>query len=280
MSTVKSGILYIVATPIGHLDDFSSRAISILKQADLICAEDTRQSQRLLQEYSIKNKLLSLHEHNESQRYPMVIDALQKGANVALISDAGTPLISDPGYLLVKACRQFGIKVSPIPGACAFVSALSVAGIATDQFRYLGFAPRKGARKKLFTRLQAETMTLVFYESSHRIKNCLADLVAALGEKREAAVCRELTKIHETVYTGNLGELVAQLEADSHGDKGEFVIVIAGQEKQPTQVVSDDVEVMLKRLMQDLPLKKAAAITAELTGLKKNILYQHGLTLD
>ncbi len=279
MSIIKSGTLYIVATPIGNLADISLRAIEILNQVDLICSEDTRKSQYLLQAHGIKNKQLSLHEHNERERCSMLIEQLKTGVNIALISDAGTPLISDPGYLLVNACRQQQIQVSPIPGACAFVSALSIAGIATDQFCFYGFLPRKGARKTFLSTLVEQPMTLIFYEASHRIEACFRDINELFESNRYITICRELTKIHEHIYSGTLAAVKEQLEADKYGFKGEFVIVLSGQLKQKRSDIPPHAEKMLIRLFQDLPLKKAAAITAELTGIKKNTLYQFGLTL-
>jgi len=275
-----SGTLYIVATPIGNLDDFSQRAKDILTQVTLICAEDTRQSQRLLQYYAIKTPLLSLHEYNEKQRYPQIIEKLQEGLDIALISDAGTPLISDPGYLLVKMCQTQKITVSPIPGACAFVSALSVAGIATDQFRYFGFPPRKNARKKAFLEIVEEPMTLVFYEASHRIQDCLMDMQSVFGAERKVTLCRELTKKYETIYHANLAELNVILAEQNYAQKGEFVIIVAGFKVVDDNPINTEIENQLKRLMQDLPLKKAAAILADFTGIKKNLLYKKGLSFN
>ncbi len=276
-----TGTLYIVATPIGNLADFSQRGCAILAQVALICAEDTRQSQYLLQHYAIKTPLLSLHEHNEKQRYPQIIEKLQAGQDIALISDAGTPLISDPGYHLVRACQKQQLRVSPIPGACAFVSALCVAGLATDQFRYFGFLPRKNARKKMLISLIQEPMTLVFYEASHRIQICLEDMQQVFGDDREVTLCRELTKQYETIYNGTLGDLLPYLNQQDYAYKGEFVIVVAGFiAADNLDPITTTIETQLKRLMQDLPLKKAAAILSDFTGIKKNELYKKGLEFN
>lgn len=275
----KTGQLYIVATPIGNLKDISLRALETLKMVDLIAAEDTRHSKTLLLHYRITTPLLSLHEHNEQQRGTELLTLLQQGRNVALISDAGTPLISDPGFHLVRAALEAGISVTPIPGACALIAALSAAGLPTDRFCFEGFLPAKpAARKQYLQPLAAEPRTLIFYEAPHRILATLSDMAAAFSAQRTATIARELTKTFETIRTGTLAELSAFLTADHHQQKGEFVILIHGQ-PLPEQQTRADSSRILKILLQELPVKQAAALAAEITGEKKNILYAKALAL-
>ncbi len=274
------GTLYIVATPIGNLEDMSIRAVSILKTVQRIAAEDTRHSRRLLQHYGINTPMLALHEHNEQRAVDGIVQMLLQGKSVALISDAGTPLISDPGFPLVRACREQGIRVSPVPGPSAVIAALSVSGLPTDRFRFEGFLPRTPAARisKLET-LKKATATLVFYESSHRISHSLETLGQVFGGERFACVARELTKQYEDVFHGSLAELSQLVQEDEYRQKGEFVLVISGaiQEKQAT-LPTEALE-LLEVLVAELPLKQAAAIAAKVTGLKKNALYQAGLKL-
>lgn len=274
----EQGILYIVATPIGNIDDISSRAISILKSVSQIAAEDTRHSARLCQHHGIKTPMFSLHEHNELARLEQIEQQLQQGFDLALISDAGTPLISDPGYKLVRELRAKGYKISPIPGASAIISALSIAGIATDSFSFFGFLPAKSSgRRQKFESLKYRSETLVFYESSHRIEASLSDAFAVLGE-RTMALCRELTKTFETVLYGSVSEILAQVSNDNNQRKGEFVVIVEGANESP-EVSAVDSEVLLKALLQELPPNKAAKVAAKITGLKKQQLYQMALDL-
>ena len=275
----ESGRLYIVATPIGNLEDISHRAIRILSEADLVAAEDTRHSQRLLQHYSITTRLTSLHDHNESQRATQLIEKLHLGENIALISDAGTPLISDPGYGLVTQCRDAGIEVVPVPGACAAITALCAAGLATDRFTFEGFLPVKAlAKQQALQRLVNESSTSVFYESPRRVADTIKQIVNELGEERPMVVAKELTKTFETFYSGTAQACLTWVEADPNHQRGEFVLMIAGVVHDQSEVTEEALN-LLKLLMKELPLKKAAAVTAEQYGLKKNHLYQLGLEL-
>ena len=274
---VDKGVLYIVATPIGNLGDISARGIEVLRQVDLITAEDTRHTMPLLRHFGITTPMQAMHEHNEKAQVDGLIERLTSGQAIALVSDAGTPLISDPGFPLVRACRLKGIRVSPIPGACAVVAALSVSGLATDRFFFEGFPPRtSSARQQRFHDLLAETATLVFYESSHRIRASLADMTVVFGGDRRAVLARELTKLHETILSAELGELGAMLEQDSNQRKGEFVILLAGAPKNPEQVSPEAVRV-LDILRESMPLKQAALLAARISGEKKNRLYQLAL---
>ncbi|MGS2718990.1 16S rRNA (cytidine(1402)-2'-O)-methyltransferase [Paraglaciecola aestuariivivens] len=275
----ETGTLYIVATPIGNLEDMTQRAIRILAEVDLIAAEDTRHSQRLLQHYAIDTRLISLHDHNESQRAIQLIEKLQLGQNIALISDAGTPLISDPGYGLVSQCRAAEVKVVPLPGPCAAITALCAAGLATDKFIFSGFLPVKAqAKQQALQTLLAESKTSVFYESPRRILDTVKAIVEELGPERELVLAKELTKTFETFYSGSSLACVNWLEADANHQRGEFVLMIAGKKADQNTVSSEALQ-LLTLLMAELPLKKAAAITAQQFGLKKNQLYQLGLSM-
>ncbi|RBP33679.1 16S rRNA (cytidine1402-2'-O)-methyltransferase [Marinobacter pelagius] len=276
------GTLYIVATPIGNLGDLSPRAEKVLSSVAVVAAEDTRHSGRLLQHLGLSKPMIALHEHNERERVDRVLKELQAGKDLALISDAGTPLISDPGYVVVREARAAGIRVSPIPGPCALVTALSAAGLPTDRFLFAGFLPAKRTgRKAALEALKREQATLVFYESPHRILDTLADLVSVLGSERELVLGRELTKTFETFYSGNAGGVLAELEADPHGSKGEFVMVVRGAEVSGRGEAESqlDVDKLLELLLAELPVKKVAKIVAELTGGSKNELYQRALEL-
>ncbi|WP_294613890.1 16S rRNA (cytidine(1402)-2'-O)-methyltransferase [uncultured Gilliamella sp.] len=272
--------LYIVATPIGNLDDITLRAIDVLKRVDLIAAEDTRHSGLLLQHLGIKAKLFALHDHNEQEKSQILIDKLKAGLSIALISDAGTPLINDPGYHLVKACRDNQIKVVPIPGACAAITALSVAGLPSDKFCYEGFLPAKSkARQDSLLTLINETRTMIFYESTHRLMDTLNDMQAIFGVDKPIVLAKELTKTWETIVSYRVGELIEWLNEDVCRQKGEFVLIVEGHSKNDNEITPNVINT-LKLLQKELPLKKAAAITAEIYGLKKNQLYQVGLTLE
>lgn len=272
--------LYIVATPIGNLDDITLRAIDTLKRVDLIAAEDTRHSGLLLQHLGIKAKLFSLHDHNEQEKAHVLIEKLQSGLSIALVSDAGTPLINDPGYHLVKACRENDIKVVPIPGACAAIAALSVAGLPSDKFIYEGFLPAKSkARQDSLASLITEPRTMIFYESTHRILETLKDMQTIFGADKQIVLAKELTKAWETIVSFPVNELIDWLNQDASRQKGEFVLIVAGYTESNKDIDPKAINT-LKLLQKELPLKKAAAITAEIYGLKKNQLYQIGLNLE
>lgn len=273
-----SGVLYVVATPIGNLADIGQRALETLRAADLVAAEDTRQTGVLLREYGISVPMTSCHEHNEAQVAPRLADRVARGERVALVSDAGTPLVSDPGFRLVREVRRRGLPVVPVPGPSALVCALSASGLPSDRFLFAGFPPRTSDKRRgLFHQLAAEPGTLIFYESSHRVRDTLLDLCAVLGE-RSAVLARELTKLHETFIQGNPCELVLRLEQDPVQRKGEHVILVEGADPDSR---SDDAEVerVLRILLEELPVKKAAVLAARITGCKKNALYKLALEL-
>lgn len=271
--------LYIVATPIGNLGDISQRALSILHSVDVIAAEDTRHTKILLQHFGIHNTLFSLHNHNEQQKSAVLIKKIkEEGQSVALVSDAGTPLINDPGYFLVKRCHEENIRVIPIPGACAAIAALSASGIASNAFCYEGFLPAKQkARLDALQTLQEETRTLIFYEAPHRIIDCLHDIVTVFGDDRPIAFAREITKTWETIVNKPAKALLNWVQSDPNQQKGEIVLIVEGYKKQQDEAISSVVLKTLNLLRAELPLKKAAAITAEIHGVKKNRLYQIGL---
>ena len=273
-----SGTLYIVATPIGNLDDLTPRARQTLMEVDLIAAEDTRHTGRLLSHIGVKTPQKALHDHNESRAVPALIEALLEGKNIALVSDAGTPLVSDPGYRLVAGAHENHINVSPIPGASAVTAALSAAGLPTDRFCFEGFTPNKRlARQAWFLERAAETRTLVFFESVHRVKESVVDMVVAFGADRQAFVGRELTKLHEQCVQGSLGDIDEKLRSAVVAEKGEFVIVVSGtKEKQASAI---EVDLLIAELAAVLPGKQAAAIAARVTGEKKNTLYARMLEL-
>ena len=272
--------LYIVATPIGNLNDITLRAIEILKNVDLIAAEDTRHSGLLLQHLGIKAKLFALHDHNEQEKSQILIEKLNSGLSIALISDAGTPLINDPGYHLVKACRENDIKVVPIPGACAAIAALSVAGLPSDKFSYEGFLPAKSkARHDYLTTLVNETRTMIFYESTHRLLDTLQDMQTVFGTDKQIVLAKELTKTWETIVSYPVNQLINWLNEDVTRQKGEFVLIVEGHTKSDKDIDPNVINT-LKLLVKELPLKKAASITAEIYGLKKNQLYQIGLSFE
>lgn len=273
-----SGILYIVATPIGNLQDITQRALTVFEEVDLIAAEDTRHSGLLLSHYGIKKPFFALHDHNEQQKADVLVEKLQQGLNIALISDAGTPLISDPGFHLVRKCRQAGIKVVPLPGACAAVTALCASGIASDRFCFEGFLPAKSkARQDKLKNLEKEDRTLIFYESTHRILGSLADIEAVFGKERYVVLAREITKTWESIQGDEVATLRQWLAEDPNRTKGEMVLIVEGAQIAEQQEISPQAVKALKLIAAELPLKKAAAIVAELYGYKKNALYQFGL---
>lgn len=272
--------LFIVATPIGNLGDISQRALEILRNADLIAAEDTRHSSRLTQHFGISTRLVSYHDYSSSSREDSILAELAAGRSVALISDAGTPLISDPGYSLVARARQMQIRIIPIPGACALTSALCAAGLPTDRFVFEGFPPHKqGARRQLFESLADEQRTLIFYESPHRIADSIIDMKELFGEQRQAVICRELTKAWETIHGDSLGALSQWIMADDNNRRGEFVVLIHGAPAADQDALLSDADRQLRILLEELPVKQAATLVAKLTGLKKNAVYKRALEL-
>lgn len=275
------GILYVVATPIGNLEDITYRAVSVLKQVDVVAAEDTRHSKKLLHHFGIQKPMLSLHDFNERERSQQIVQSLEDGKSVALISDAGTPLISDPGYYLVSLVRQSGHKVVPVPGVSASIAALSVSGLPTDRFSFEGFLPAKSsARKKTLEAVSKEVRTLVFYESPHRVLDSVADMLAVLGGERKMVVARELTKTFETIKDGSISEIYEWMLADDNQQRGEFVLLLDGAAQGQDELVgSVDVDRLLYVLAAELPVKKVAKLVSELTGQKKNELYSRLLEM-
>ncbi|MGO2622440.1 MAG: 16S rRNA (cytidine(1402)-2'-O)-methyltransferase [Psychrobacter sp.] len=313
--TAMPACLYIIATPIGNLSDMTPHAIDVLKQVAIIACEDTRTSGKLLSHFGIEtkgskaddaknpathhiengdaddadtavkqkghNKLWAYHEHNSAIQTPKIIEMIEQGHSVALISDAGTPLVSDPGYQLVQAAHTAGVRVSPIVGASAAIAALSVAGLPSDRFSFIGFLPAKThGRQKQLSALNSRTETLIFYEAPHRIIASLEDMATIFGSEREVTFCRELTKTFETVHKSTLGDLVEFVKADDNQQRGEIVVVVAGVNVAQD---SDDISIhdtLLKRLLEDLSVKKSASLAADITGVKKNALYQRLLELQ
>lgn len=276
---VVPGTLYVVATPIGNLGDITQRAIDVLSQVDLIACEDTRHTQKLLTAFSIKAKTFSLHDHNERQRQEQIANWLAEGKSIALVSDAGTPLISDPGFHIVKSLKQQSLPVVPVPGACAAITALSVAGLPTDRFAFEGFLPPKsGARQKVLNELKTETRTMIFYDAPRRALDTLLDIVEVMGAERQVVIARELTKTFETIKADSAGNFVEWLQTDPNQLKGEMVLMIEGYQPAPDSIPVA-VENTLKLLIKELPPKKACAIAAEIYGLKKNKLYDLTLAM-
>jgi 16S rRNA (cytidine1402-2'-O)-methyltransferase len=275
--TLKPGKLWVVATPIGNLADLSPRARAILGQVDLIAAEDTRHSATLLQHCGIATHCVALHEHNEREISGQLVERLRAGAQIALISDAGTPLISDPGFRLVRAARSAGFAVSPVPGACAAIAALSAAGLPSDRFVFEGFLPPKAAARRAHLRtLRSETRTLIFYESSHRIVETIEDLVAEFGGTRLAVIARELTKMFETVLDGTLAELALRVAEDANQQRGEFVVLVAGADADAQAQRLAEGRRVFALLRVELPPGKAAKLAAEISGAARNALYAKG----
>ena len=275
----KPGKLYIVATPIGHLGDISLRAIDTLKVVDRIAAEDTRHSLGLLKHLGIEKPLVALHEHNEREQAEKLLAFVEDGHTLALISDAGTPLISDPGYHLVQLAHQLGIQVVPIPGACSIITALSASGLPTDRFVFEGFLSAKAtARRKQLEKLATETRTLIFFEAPHRILETVAAMQACFGEQRLAVVARELTKTFETIRMGTLSELEAWMKSDAMQQRGEFVVLVAGQTLEPIKdAIPPEALQVLKILLSELSVKQATGLAAKITGVSKGLLYEMAL---
>ncbi|MCA6982480.1 16S rRNA (cytidine(1402)-2'-O)-methyltransferase [Pectobacterium brasiliense] len=274
---ISASTLYIVPTPIGNLGDITQRALAVLASVDLIAAEDTRHTGLLLQHFAINARLFALHDHNEQQKADVLLAKLQSGQSIALVSDAGTPLINDPGYHLVRRCREAGVRVVPLPGACAAITALSASGLASDRFCYEGFLPAKTkGRKDKLRELGEETRTLIFYESTHRLLDSLQDISEVLGAERYVVLAREITKTWESIHGAPVGELLAWVKEDENRRKGEMVLIVEGHQIDDS-VLSAEALRTLTLLRAELPLKKAAALAAEIHGVKKNALYRYGL---
>ncbi|MGB5224645.1 MAG: 16S rRNA (cytidine(1402)-2'-O)-methyltransferase [Arenicellales bacterium] len=275
--TEKQGKLYVVATPIGNLEDITNRALATLSSVDLIAAEDTRHSRTLLQQYGINTEMMSLHEHNEASRIGKILGLLEEGSSVALISDAGTPLISDPGFRLVLAAHKAGIKPVPVPGPSAISTMLSVAGQPVERFCFEGFLSSKpAARRKQLHSLLSESRTMVLYESSHRIHDSLQDMRNIFGSSRCCTVGRELTKRFESLYRGTLTEVLQEMEQDINSTRGEFVVVIAGAEENPDESVENG-RLIMDVLLTELSVSQAASLAARISGARKKVLYEYGL---
>lgn len=271
--SMQTGRLYVVATPIGNLGDITLRAVEVLKRVDLIAAEDTRHTAGLLSHLGIDAKTLSFHEHNEQQRSQQLVELLLAGKEIALVSDAGTPLICDPGYRIVSACRERGVDVIPLPGASAVIAALSASGLPTDRFLFEGFLPRTQVkRRKRLQQLIDFPSTLVFYESPHRILHCLDDMRSLFGEDRRVVVARELTKLYETIIDQPLGRLLQTMTADNNQQRGEFVVMVAASENRVT--LPGSVERVLQILADEMPPNQAARVAARISGQPKRELYQ------
>lgn len=276
------GTLYVVATPIGNLDDISARMLKTLQNVALIAAEDTRHSARLMQHFGINTPLIACHDHNERDQGLRLVERLLAGESIALISDAGTPLISDPGFHLVRAARAAGVPVVPVPGPCALVAALSAAGLPSDRFVFEGFLPaRSSGRRQQLEALREEPRTLIFYEAPHRLLESLCDMQTVFGDERVVVLARELTKTFETIKGAPLVELCAWVEADSNQQRGECVLLVEGwRAPEGEESLSAEVLRILQLLLAELPLKRAAALAAEITGVRKNLLYQEALRLQ
>ncbi|MBN3174464.1 16S rRNA (cytidine(1402)-2'-O)-methyltransferase [Pectobacterium brasiliense] len=274
---ISASTLYIVPTPIGNLGDITQRALAVLASVDLIAAEDTRHTGLLLQHFAINARLFALHDHNEQQKADVLLTKLQSGQSIALVSDAGTPLINDPGYHLVRRCREAGVRVVPLPGACAAITALSASGLASDRFCYEGFLPAKTkGRKDKLRELGEETRTLIFYESTHRLLDSLQDISEVLGAERYVVLAREITKTWESIHGAPVGELLAWVKEDENRRKGEMVLIVEGHQTDDSALSAEALRT-LTLLRAELPLKKAAALAAEIHGVKKNALYRYGL---
>lgn len=274
------GILYVVATPIGNLQDITLRALDTLKAVDAIAAEDTRHTSGLLSHFGISKKLIAVHEHNEHQSAEKLLSQLNAGDSIALVTDAGTPGISDPGAVVVDLVRKAGVKVVPVPGVSAVIAALSASGIVQNGFMFHGFLPASGAaRRKVLETLKTQTVTLVIYEAPHRIVDSIADMCAVLGGERRITFARELTKTFETIYSCNLSDAVAWLEADTNQQRGEFVLLIEAAALKDAEEMPEETVRILKLLLAELPLKQAVKLATEITHEKKNVLYEFALQL-
>lgn len=276
------GVLYIVATPIGNLKDITLRALDILDEVDIIAAEDTRHSRRLLQEYNINKPLIAMHDHNEHGILNLLLTHLKDGRKIALVSDAGTPLICDPGFPLVRAARLAGFSVVPLPGPCAAIAALSASGVATDHFVFDGFLPgTSNARIKRLTHFLDESRTVVFYEAVHRIVDSLTDMIQVFGVERRIVLAREITKTYETFLDGTLAEVLVHVQSDTNQQRGEFVLILEGCRAVPADdELPKDAKRILSLLLTELSVKKAAQLAADITGCRKNALYDYALSLE
>ena len=273
------GILYVVSTPIGNLADMTPRAVTILDQVDIIACEDTRSSKTLLNRFDIKTKCLSYHEHSYERATDVIMEKIQKGENIALISDAGTPLISDPGFKLVRKARALGVSIIPIPGSCAAISALSVSGLNTDAFLFKGFLPRKREdRKNTLEQIRGYQHTIIFYESPHRVLDSIKDMKLILGNKRKIFMAREMTKLFETYFSGTIGELIEFIEKDPINAKGEIVLIVEKGGEDATKLKKDHRRI-LKLLLSEMSSSKAASIAAKITGENKKLLYKEAIML-
>lgn len=274
-SISKNGLLLIVSTPIGNLGDMTSRALEVLKEADYVLAEDTRRAKQLLTHFGISQKFVSCYEHNEQARVSQVLQDLASGKSIALVSDAGTPLINDPGYELVKSVREAGYQVSPIPGASSIIAALSVSGLPTDRFVYEGFLPAKSsARKVQLQRIKTQSATTVLLESTHRIMASVKDIAEVLGEQRQMALARELTKQFETVVSGAVLDILDYLAQDANHTKGEFVLMIKGVEQTQDDAPNIDAQTLLEMLLEELSVKSASKLASKILGVPKKKLYE------
>lgn len=273
------GVLYIVASPIGNLQDITYRAVNILRDSDLILVEDTRRSRILCRTYDINTRFKVLNEHNEQQQVDIVLSLLAQGQNISLLSDAGTPLISDPGYRLVAAAQKQGVKIVPIPGSCAAIAALSVSGLATDKFIFEGFLPTKSAARKLIlSEFHNETRTVIFYEAPHRILATLNDMLSCFGPSRIAVLARELTKVYESIYLGSIENLISWIENNKEQQKGEMVLLISGKKPEEISEISQQEAKILQTLLEEFPLKQAVHLTSKLTGARKNMIYKYAIS--
>lgn len=276
--TIAAGTLFVVATPIGNLQDLTPRALQVLRDVSLIAAEDTRHSARLMQHFGIATPMTACHDHNERDKGQRLVERMLAGDDIALISDAGTPLISDPGFHLVRQAREAGIKVSPVPGACALIAALSAAGMPSDRFAFEGFLPAKAhGRQQRLQALLEEPRTWLVYEAPHRLLDCLRDMQQVLGAQRRVLLARELTKTFETLHAAPLDELVAWVAADADQQRGECVLVVEGAPEPEADEVGAQALHVLDLLLAELPVKRAARLAAEITGVRKNLLYQVAL---
>ena len=277
----NSGVLYVIATPIGNLQDISDRAKQVLREVDLILAEDTRHSRKLLDHLLITTPMQTYHDHNEQTVIPLVLEMLQHGSKLALISDAGTPLICDPGFHLVKTAYEQGIQVIPIPGPAAFLAALSVSGVPTDKFIFEGFLSTKStARRKRLQELASETRTMIFYEAPHRILQILEEICDMFGGDRVVCVCRELTKKFETIYRDTCGKVLEQLAGNPMQQKGEFVIILQGSDQKDAHAASEVTRILQILLKHKISVKEVSGIVAEITGARKNEIYGLALHLS
>lgn len=274
--SMNAGTLYVVATPIGNLGDMTPRAVEVLQRVARIAAEDTRHSAGLLRHFGIHTPLFALHEHNEREASVEVVQRLQQGEDIALISDAGTPLISDPGFPLARLAHEAGIRVVPLPGASALITALSAAGLPTDRFTFEGFLPPKStARRHALEALASERRTLTFYEAPHRLLETLEDMTAVFGAERLAVLARELTKTFETLRRAPLGELLEFVRGDSDQQRGEAVLLVHGAPPPAADALDDESRRVAELLAAELPVKQAAALAAKITGAKKNQIYDY-----